>query len=106
MTTDTLQSAAPSHRPLTVQALRSGADTQVRLTGHLIDSDLRLLDETIDWLIAAGARHIVVDAHELHGEDGVFSAWFGGYRQQCLVKRHILSMRDKPQRRTSRRTSR
>jgi len=105
MTTDTLQSAAPSHRPLTVQALRSGADTQVRLTGHLIDSDLRLLDETIDWLIAAGARHIVVDTHKLRGEDGVFSAWFGGYRQQCLVKRHILSMRDKPPR-TSRRTSR
>ncbi len=106
MTTDMLQSVAPGRQPLTVQALRTGADTQVLLTGHLIDSDLRLLDETIDWLIAAGARHIVVDTRELRGEDGVFSGWFSGYRQQCLVKRHILSMRDKPPPAASRRTSR
>jgi hypothetical protein len=93
---------------LTVQALRSGPDTQVRLSGHLLDSDLILLDETIDWLIAAGARHIVVDAHELTGDRSVLSGWLGGYRQQCLVRRHVLTIgnvrshRSTSRRRTSR----
>ncbi|HEX3812926.1 MAG TPA: hypothetical protein VHX59_08800 [Mycobacteriales bacterium] len=92
MTADTLRRAAPAFPALTVQALRSGADTQVRLSGHLLDADLRLLDETIDWLLAAGARHIKVDAHELAGDRAVLKGWLGGYRQQCLVRRHVLSI--------------
>ena len=93
MTMDTVAPAAPSQQALTVHALRSGPDTRVRLTGHLMDSDLRLLDETIEWLLDCGARHIVVDTRELAGDTAVLADWIGGYRQQCLVNRHVLSMR-------------
>jgi hypothetical protein len=87
-----------------VHALRAGPDTKVRLTGQLLDSDLRLLDETIDWLIAAGARHIIVEAGELIGDRAVLSSWLGGYRQQSLVKRHVLTVgNDRPHRSASRR---